>query len=105
MVAPDKYNTIVCLLHSLVVALQEEVVVIALLVESESAVACDNAGSVGHLVLHAELVYQAVEVAMNISTDNEPIAVREIVYLIICVRHDVFFLCDNQEFVTNGVFL
>ena len=78
MVATHKHYPIVRLPHSLVVAI-EDTLVIPFLFETEPAITSNDYHSILQLILDAHLVHQHVEVAMDISANYQTFAVREIV--------------------------
>ena len=90
MVATHKHDPIVRLLHSLVVAL-EDTLVIPFLFKTEPAITSNDNNSILQPLLHVHLVHQHVEVSVDISANYPTFAVREI------VCHNILFIHGHSQ--------
>lgn len=69
MIAPYENDPVVRIIHTLAIA-PYNVLIVTFLLKSKSAVASHNEQGIFHLVLHAKLVYEKIEVTMNVPRNN-----------------------------------
>lgn len=73
VVVTDEHNPVVGFVHPLAIPLYN-VVVVPFSLKSEAAIASNDDNSVCHLILDTYFVYEQVEVAVDVSTDNKAFA-------------------------------
>ena len=70
MIAANHHNPVVCLAESCRVSL-ENILVVSWLFKAESAIAGNDEQCVRQLILYAQLVYQRIELPVNVSADDD----------------------------------
>ena len=81
MITPNEYNPVVGFSHTLVVVLNH-VFIVALSLKTKTAVTGHNNDRITHLILHANLVHQLIEITVNIAANNQAFRIGKVINLI-----------------------
>ncbi len=78
MVTPDEYYPVVGFIHALAVALNY-VFIVTHTLKTKTAVPCHHNHRITHLILHAYLVYQLIEITVNIAANNQVFRIGKVI--------------------------
>lgn len=83
MVATDEKKPVVGFIYSLGIAL-DNILIVPFSFKAKAAISCHNDQSIFHLILHTNFIHEEIEVPVNVATDDNAVAVWEIVCLMMC---------------------
>ena len=97
VITSDEKNPVVRLIHTLGVLL-DNIFIIASVFKTKSAVSSHNEKRIFHLILHAHFVHEKIEISVNISRNDDGLAFRKFIYVIVYIIHVVFFSNTGEAF-------
>ena len=80
--ATDEKKPVVGFIYSLGIAL-DNILIVPFSFKAKATISCYNDQSIFHLILHTNFIHEEIEVPVNVATDDNAVAVWEIVCMVL----------------------